>query len=254
MWYCKSMMKDGEKTMGRGFELLELVGRSRGGLRGREIAEALGVPVSTAFRQLKFLVERGYLRSGGGVYTLGSTLIRLGNEAMRQNPLSRLAHGVLSEFAEATSETVHLAERRGDRVVYVDKVEGSRSVRMGSMIGNTSPLHCTGVGKAILAFLPEKERRELVEKLELTRFTDRTITERRALVAELDRIRAQGYAVDDCEHEPGVFCVAAPVFDSAGTVPGAISVSGSELYLRGAQEALKERVLAAAAAISAELR
>ena len=72
--------------------------------------------------------------------------------------------------AEATSETVHLAELRGDRVVYVDKVEGSRPVRMGSMIGNTSPLHCTGVGKAILAFLPERERRELIEKIELKIF------------------------------------------------------------------------------------
>ena len=248
------MMKDGEKTMGRGFELLELVGRSRNGLRGREIAEALEIPVSTAFRQLKFLVERGYLRSGGGVYTLGSALVRLGNEAMRQNPLSRLAHGVLSKLSEATSETVHLAERRGDRVVYVDKVEGSRPVRMGSMIGNTSPLHCTGVGKVILAFLPEKECRELIEKVELTRFTDRTITDRAVLAAELGRVRLQGYAVDDCEHEPGVFCVAAPVFDSTGAVLGAVSVSGSELYLREGQELLKERVRAAAAAISAELR
>ena len=248
------MMKDGEKTMGRGFELLELVGRSRNGLKGREIAGMLEIPVSTAFRQLKVLTDHGYLRSSNGVYTLGSALIRLGNEAMRQNPLSRLAHGVLSELAEATSETVHLAELRGDRVVYVDKVEGSRPVRMGSMIGNTSPLHCTGVGKAILAFLPERERRELIEKIELTRFTERTITDRADFTAELDRIRARGYAVDDCEHEPGVFCVAAPVFDSSGAVLGAVSVSGSELYLRGAQEFLKERVRTAAAAISAELR
>lgn len=248
------MMKDGEKTMGKGFELLELVGRSRNGLKGREAAEALGMPVSTAFRQLKFLAERGYLRSSDGVYTLGSALIRLGNEAMRQNPLSRLAHPVLSELSDATCETVHLAERRGDRVVYVDKVEGSRPVRMGSMIGNTSPLHCTGVGKAILAFLPEAERNELVAKIDLPRFTERTITDRAEFAAELGRVCLQGYAVDDCEHEPGVFCVAAPVFDSAGTVLGAVSVSGSELYLREGQETLRERVRAAAGAISAWLR
>lgn len=119
------MAKDGEKTIGKGLELLELVGRSRNGLRGKEIAETLGLPVSTVFRQLKFLAERGFLRNADGVYTLGGALIRLGNAAMRQNPLSRLAHPLLAALSEATCETVHLAELRGGSVVYIDKVEGS---------------------------------------------------------------------------------------------------------------------------------
>ena len=178
------MAKDGEKTIGKGLELLELVGRSRNGLRGKEIAETLGLPVSTVFRQLKFLAERGFLRNADGVYTLGGALIRLGNAAMRQNPLSRLAHPLLAALSEATCETVHLAERRGGSVVYIDKVEGSRPVRMGSMIGNTGPLYCTGVGKAILAFLPEAERGRLLAEIVFTACTPKTITGREELETE----------------------------------------------------------------------
>ncbi len=245
------MIKDGEKTMGKGLEVLELVGRSRNGLRGKEIAEALGMPVSTAFRQLKFLAERGFLNNGGdGVYTLGSALVRLGNAAMRQNPLARRAHPVLAALSEATSETVHLAERRGDRVVYIDKVEGSRPVRMGSLIGNTSPLYCTGVGKAILAFLPDAERAGLLDRIEFIRCTPKTITDRARLERELAEIRERKFAVDDCEHEPGVFCVAAPVFGYSGEVAGALSVSGSELYLRGERDRIAKQVSAAARTIS----
>ncbi len=248
------MAKDGEKTIGKGLELLELVGRSRNGLRGKEIAETLGLPVSTVFRQLKFLAERGFLRNADGVYTLGGALIRLGNAAMRQNPLSRLAHPLLAALSEATCETVHLAERRGGSVVYIDKVEGSRPVRMGSMIGNTGPLYCTGVGKAILAFLPEAERGRLLAEIVFTACTPKTITGREELETELAGIRCRGYAVDDCEHEPGVFCVAAPVFDSLGGVAGAVSVSGSELYLRDGQECIAAQVTAAAQSISELLR
>lgn len=245
------MIKDGEKTIGKGLELLELVGRSREGLRGKEIAEALGMPVSTAYRQLKFLADRDFLcNDGNGIYTLGSSLIRLGNAATRQNPLVRRAHPVLTALSEATSETVHLAERRGNAIVYVDKVEGSRPVRMGSMIGNTSPLYCTGVGKAILAFLPEPERESLLGEIEFVPYTPATITNRKRLEEEFQTIRQQRFAVDDCEHEPGVFCIAAPIFDFSGEVTGALSVSGSELYLREKRDHIAAQVTAAAQKIS----
>lgn len=247
-------MKNGEKTLSKGFELLEVIGRSRDGRKGRDIAEELDMPVSTVFRQLKFLTERGYLRCSGGVYTLGSALVRLGGEAQRQNPLARLAHPVLAALSEATSETVHLAELRDDQAVYVDKVEGSRPVRMGSMIGRSCPLYCTGVGKAMLAFLPERERKRLLDTMRLEVFTEQTIVDRFRLEEELDRIRQTGIAVDRCEHEPGVFCVASPVFDPAGNVLGALSVSGAELYLRPNFDAVAAQLRSAVAALAAQLR
>lgn len=240
--------------MGKGFELLELVGQSRNGMSGKEIAESLGLPISTTFRQLKFLTECGFLRNIGGVYTLGGTLIRLGNAATRQNPLSRIGHLPLLELSEATSETVHLSEKNGKDVIYIEKVEGSRPIRMGSMIGKTAPLYCTGVGKAILAFLPEAEREKLLQDMELTAYTPNTITDRKKLTAELAEIRRLGYAVDDCENEPGVFCVASPIFNSLGEVTGAVSVSGSELYLRNSRECIAAKVMNTAHLISAQLR
>jgi len=94
-------MKDEEKTIGKGLELLELIGRSRDGLRGKEIAGALELPVSTAYRQLKFLADRGFLNNdGNGVYTQGSALVRLGCAAMRQNPLARRAHPLLAALSD----------------------------------------------------------------------------------------------------------------------------------------------------------
>ena len=91
------------------------------------------MPVSTAFRQLRFLVKQGYLANRDGVYTLGNAMMRLGYAARRQNPLSRIAHPLLAALSTATRETVHLAELRDQQIVYVDKVEGSRPMRMGSL-------------------------------------------------------------------------------------------------------------------------
>ena len=226
------MMKDGEKSLARVFEILEVVGRSRCGLCGPEVAAALGVPVSTVFRMLKFLTERGYLVKQEQRYCLGAAISRLGSLAANQNPLIRIAHPVLAALAERTHETVHLARMENARVVYIDKVEGVRSVRMGSMIGKSSPLYCTGVGKAMLAFLPERERGAVIRSIEFTAFTENTITDADALEKELAGIRRQGYAVDDCEHERGVYCVAAPVTLPDASALCALSVSGSELYLR----------------------
>ncbi len=246
-------MRDGEKSLSKAFEILEAVGRSRCGLRGPEVAAALDMPVSTAFRMLKFLADRGYLRKSGPDYTLGPGLARLGTAARGQNPLGQLARPFLAELSEATGETVHLAELRGAEVVYIDKMEGDRPVRMGSMIGRTSPCYCTGVGKALLAFLPEPVREKRIGEIEFLPFTPRTMGNAAALRRELETIRRQGYAVDDGEHEPGVFCVAAPVLDTAGEAAAGISVSGSELYLKKRLAELAALVVSAARRLSAEL-
>lgn len=246
-------MKDGEKSLARVFEILEAVGRSRCGLRGPEVAAALGVPVSTVFRMLKFLTDRGYLRKKETRYTLGPGLMRLGSVARGQNPLAQLARPLLTELSEETGETVHLAELRGSEVVYIDKVEGSRPVRMGSMIGRSSPCYCTGVGKALLAFQPAARREKLVAETVFDRFTPHTIGNGAALRRELEAVRSRGYAVDDGEHEPGVFCVAAPVLDASGEAVAGISVSGSEIYLRERVAAVATRVVSAARRLSEEL-
>lgn len=248
----KTQVKDGDKSFSKLFDLIERVAQSRSGLKGKEIAEACGFPTSTTFRMLKFLVEKGYLRSSGSRYSLGLGLARLGNIAAAQNPLLKISRPLLAELSSKTMETVHLAELKEDRILYVDKVEGIRPVRMGSLIGNYSPLYCTGIGKAILAFLPEKKVDDLCGKIRFTPFTRNTIRTPSALKRELAEIRKRGYAIDNCEHELGVYCLAAPVLDYSGMVVAGISVSGSELYLRDKTDEIAQLVKATAEKISSE--
>ena len=153
----KREIKNGDKSFSKLFDIIEEIAQSRSGLKGREIAEKTGLPVSTTFRMLKFLVENGYLRSAASTYTLGLGIARLGNIAASQNPLLKISRPLLAELSAKTMETVHLAELKDHQIRYVEKVEGVRSVRMGSLIGNYSPLFCTGIGKAILAFLPPEK-------------------------------------------------------------------------------------------------
>ena len=244
------MMKNGEKSIGKLFDLVELISSSRGGISGRELSAASGIPVSTVFRMLKFLSGAGYVRARGGVYLLGTGFVRLGNMAREQNPLMTVARPVLEELSAVTMETVHLAELKDRRIIYVDKVDGVRPVRMGSMIGKTAPLHCTGVGKAILAFLPEAEQETILARMEYQPFTANTIRSAEEMAEELVRIRRAGFATDDCEHEEGVFCVASPILDYRGFSIAAISVSGAEVYIRREAGRLAGLVTAAAGRIS----
>lgn len=243
-------IKNGDKSFSKLFDIIELIGASRAGLRGRDIVERTGISTSTTFRMLKFMVDKGYLQNNGNCYTLGPGFVRLGTLAREQNPLQKMAHPFLEELAERTLETVHLAALRGKSICYFDKVEGRRSVRMSSLIGSSSPLYCTGVGKAILAFLPEKKRNELLAELDLKAFTPNTLHTLSALRRELEQIRERGVAIDDCEHELGVYCLAAPIFDYAGNVIAGVSISGSELYLRERSEELVALVRQTAKLIS----
>lgn len=245
-------VKNGDKSFSKLFDIIEVIAQSRTGLKGREIANRTGLPVSTTFRMLKFLVENGYLRSAASTYTLGLGIARLGNIAATQNPLLKISRFFLAELSAKTMETVHLAELKDHQILYVDKVEGIRSVRMGSLIGNYSPLFCTGIGKAILAFLRAEDLEEQLRKIEWKKYTETTHQTTPALLRDLSEIRRRGYAIDNCEHEIGVYCLAAPILDYSGYAVAGISISGSELYLRNRADELAGFVKEAAARISEE--
>lgn len=222
----------GEKALQKLFLLLETVVSRKSPVLGKQAAEWTDLPVSTTFRMLKFLADQGYLQKTDRGYCAGLGLVRLGMLAAEGDPLLHTARPFLTELSRQTMETVHLAKLQGTQVIYVDKVEGSRPVRMCSLIGHLAPLYCTGVGKAILAFLPEAETDALTDAIEYKRFTPQTIPDAATLRRELEKIRSAGYALDQCEHEPGVYCVAAPILDRNGHAIAGISVSGSELYLK----------------------
>lgn len=187
------------------------------------LAEALDIHKSTVLRLLQTLEARGFVRRVDGEprFALGLRLLELSSALLDDLDLRTVARAHIEEVAAATHETVHLGILDRAQVVYVDKVESTHPVRMYSRIGARADAHCTGVGKALLAWTPEDDWGDV----ELRRYTDHTITDAQALRQELDRIRRRGFATDEQEHEESIRCIAAPVFDVHRAVTCAISVS-----------------------------
>ena len=252
----KSELLAGSQTLDRALSVLLGVGAA--GDRGLTLADCAGVlgySKPTTHRILRTLARRGFLQidEERGVYTLGVTLLRLGMDFLEQLDLRREALPVLRELAERTGETVHLGVLNGSEVVYIEKVESRQAVRMVSRIGHTMPACSTGVGKAILAFLPPEQLEAALPDV-IERRTPRTVTSRPELRARFAEIRERGYSTDDVENEEGIRCVGAPVFDHAGAVCAAISVAGPEtrVSLERLQE-LGALVREAALAVSARI-
>jgi IclR family acetate operon transcriptional repressor len=207
--------------------MLEVGAAGGRGLTLTECAEILGYSKPTTYRTLRTFARRGFLQidEERGVYTLGVTLLRLGMFFLEQLDLRREALPVLNELAEQTGETVHLGVLSGFEVVYIEKVESRHAVRMFSRVGHTMPAWSTGVGKAILSFLPTEQLDAALPAV-FERRTPHTGTSRPELLAEFAAIRTRGYSTDDVENEEGIRCAGAPVFDHSGAVCGAISVAG----------------------------
>lgn len=212
------------QTLDRALQILDFVGEKP--RRIGEIAEYLGVHHSTALRFLHTLRKHGFVHElPDHRYRLGSAMFRLGFQALEGIELRSVARPYMERLNEATNETVHLGTLEDGDVVYVEKVEAAHRVRMVSRIGAIATLHCTGVSKGILAFLPDAERRRRLAMHELRKYTDNTLTDLDELEADLTLSRERGYALDDQENEPGIHCVAAPVFSGEGDVVGAFSVT-----------------------------
>lgn len=219
-----------------------------------QLATELAVHKTTVLRLLRTLeAERFVRRDDSHRYQLGSRLFALADTAQEQRLVRAVAGPHLRELNRRTGQTVHLAAYENGEVIYIDKLDSVQSVRMYSRIGVPAALHCTAVGKVLLAARPERERVALLAGLDYQRYTANTITDAESLRAELDRVRAQGWAQDHAEHEPFVNCIGAPVQDGHGRVVAAVSVSVPDVLL-GYDEVLDllPDLLAATAAISAD--
>ena len=225
----ESGRRDTVQSLERAFDILERLAAA-GELGVTELAARTGLVPSTAHRLLATLVKRGYVAQSpeSGRYLLGYKVIEVASGL--EHRLSRLraaARPHLEEIRRATGETTNLVVLDGDHVVYVDQVEGTRSVRMFTVVGTAAPAHTTAAGKAIMAYgPPDAVATRYGGRASLERLTSRTLTTPAALRADLARIRRRGYAIDDEEHEEGVGCVAVPLFDHTARPCAAISVSG----------------------------
>jgi DNA-binding IclR family transcriptional regulator len=223
------MKRDSVQSLERAFDLLEALAAG-GELGVTELANRTGLVPSTAHRLLHTLTKRGYVSQSpeSGRYLLGYKVVEVASGLEhRRERLRAVARPHLEGIQRATGETVNLVVLEADRVVYIDQVEGSRNVRMFTTVGTSVPAHTTGSGKAIMALGPSEAVTALYGGREpLERLTNRTLTTLAALEDDFKRIRRGGYALDNEEHEEGVGCVAAPVFDHTGRPCAAISVSG----------------------------
>lgn len=203
-----------------------LASYSEAGISLIELSVSLHMPKSTIHRYLATLLElRLAERSGVDRYRLGTKVIELAGSYLASSDLRKESETTLDDIAEKTGETVHLAVPSGAEVVYIAKVESKHTLRMYSHIGARLPMHCTALGKSILAFSGVELFQEVLSELPKPH-TPNTITSEQALMEELDLIRLQGFAIDNEENEVGICCVGAPIIDFTGRAIAAMSISG----------------------------
>ena len=213
----------------RALEILETTAQRREGLTNSEISRKLGIPKSSASYILRTLVHRGYLRrdAESGRYRLGLKILSLGRDAREGLDIPDVALPYMRALVERAQMTAHLAVLDQGEAVYVEKVEAPGFFKVNTWVGRRMHVHSTSVGKALVAWLPKPEVEELLRARGLKKRTPKTITGMARFLAELDKVRAQGYAVDDEENSLGARCVAAPIFDALGGVSAALGLSGT---------------------------
>jgi IclR family transcriptional regulator, KDG regulon repressor len=191
-----------------------------------ELSKRLKLHKNNVFRLLATLESRGYIEQNRATenYRLGIRCLQLGQAYVQHMGLLRQARPIMIELVRQARETTYLAVLRRNAVVPVEVVEADRPVRIVSPLGDALPLHCTAAGKAYLAFEQEEDIRSLLAD-GLPRFTERTVTDRQALLQQLRTVAAAGYAVDLGEHVEDIRAVAAPVRDYARNVVGALAVA-----------------------------
>jgi IclR family transcriptional regulator, KDG regulon repressor len=221
-----------------------------------ELAARTGIPRATAFRLLATLEAEGFVVKEGGEYRPGFKCFIVGNVAAAGLDLRKEARAQLLALRDDTGETAQVAILESWQVVYLERVLSRQAVGyMTSRAGAILPAYCTGLGKALLAYRPEHEVVAWASSQTFKALTPNTITSVDRLLEDLQTIRDRGYAIDEQEREVGVRCIAAPIRDHEGDVVAAVSVAGpgDRMPRRLVGSELAERVLAAAAAISARL-
>lgn len=210
------------QSLARGLKILAFLGQSQDGSTITELAEYLGVDKGSASRLVSTLANYGYVEKDGATrrYHVGSQVVSLSRSVLARLPLREAAKPYLRQAMERSGECAHLAVPAQGKVLYIDQVESPVTLRVNAQVGTMNPLHCTALGKVLLAY------GDLDIPADLAAFTPNTITDPETLLRHLEEIRRLGFAVDDEEFDLGVRCIAVPVFDFRGKAVGAIGISG----------------------------
>jgi DNA-binding IclR family transcriptional regulator len=222
------------QVLDRALAILELLAAADESLGPTEVAARLSLHKATTHRLLSVLERHQFIRKDpvDRRYSLGLRLFQLGARPSARMKLRETAEPFLRQLATETGESAHVCVLEGNELMSIATVEGRWSLRTPSTIGRRIPFHCTAVGKALVAFLPERTLCDLLSRTALPQFTRYTIVSRAVLKAELGRIRKCGFAIDNEEKEVGLRCVGAPIYDHTGTVVGSMSIAGPVFRLK----------------------
>ena len=248
------------QTIERAAFIFDILSQYPTGLSLGDLASKANLPKGTAHRLLSSMAYFDFIRQDPTTknYHLGFRLVDLGNLLLNQIDLRSQAHPFLLNLSETVKETVHLVALDQDKALYIDKVDlhsKASGLQMVSRLGTRIPLHCSSVGKVLLAFMHTPDAEALIADAGLTKRTANTITNPHELMSHLSLVRENGYAIDDEENEKGIRCVAAPIRTGGGKVEAAMSISGpiTRITMERIEKELKPLVCETANNISAQL-
>lgn len=218
----------GIQSIRRACQVLETVAQSPDGISLAQLSRAMGLHTSTTFHIAKTLATLGYLKQAepARVYRIGRPLFALASAALDEVELVNAARPVLADLANITGETSYFGGMSGQKLVVLAKHDGSGAIRINDRIGNVRPLHCTALGKIMLAALDAEQFEAFLQNQELVAFTTKTIRSPKRLREEIDEVRRCGVAFDDGEVSDELRCAAVPVYDFTGRVIGSLGISG----------------------------
>ncbi len=217
----------GVRVLHKTLDILETIRATESGFRLADLSRKVELPKATVYRILTTLEGRGYLdRSADGSYRMAKKLFDLQRTEPLEQRLNRVAQPLMERLVAASKETVNLGILDAGEVVVINTVESPQAVRMSSKIGNRRLLHSTALGKVLLAGKPDKEVQRLIRMKGTPRLTAETLTTKAAVLAEIQKVRQQGWALDNQENEVEGRCIGAPVVGPDGQVAAALSISG----------------------------
>ena len=213
----------------RALAMLEAVAQDSDGLSNADISRKLQIPKSSASYILKTLEAQGYLNRDEetGKYRVGLKVLSLSRGALSGIDVREVALPIMRHLMEKTNLTCHLAILDGPDAVYIEKVEAQGFIRMDTWVGRRMRVHATSVGKALVAHVPQERLEKILAERGMEKRTPKTITTLPRLLKDLEKIRQQGYAVDDEENNMGARCLGAPVFNQDGAIEASIGLSGT---------------------------
>jgi PcaR/PcaU/PobR family beta-ketoadipate pathway transcriptional regulator len=245
------------ESLSRGLSILSLIAESPTPLTLTQISHKLRVSKSAIQRLTRTLGRSGYLERDkeNKKYRLGPTMLSIGFSAVRDSDLKKAAYPYLEETAKKTGETLNLAVWDKKEIVYIERIVSQQVLSVNIQIGSRRPLYCTSMGKVILAFMPEDQREKFLKTTKLVPFSPRTITRRRDLRIELEKIRLRGFATGNEELEIGVRAVAAPIRNSEGKIIAAVNIAvpASRVSMKTVESELAKEVVGTANRISSVL-